>query len=64
MAVSSVGTQKNPEARKLFALGYGEMLRRLKPEKIIFFGDVPEGCAGNLERHSAYHAALPHARQR
>ena len=40
------------------------MLRRLKPEKIIFFGDVPEGGEGNLERHSAYHAALPHARQR
>lgn len=64
VSVSSVGTQKNPEARKLFALGYGEMLRRLKPEKIIFFGDVPEGCEGNLERHSAYHADLPHARQR
>ena len=64
VAVSSVGTQKNPEARILFLSGYREMMERLKPSKVIFFGDAPEGCEGNLERHSAYHAALPHARQR
>ena len=58
VAVSSVGTQKNPEARKLFALGYGEMMERLKPSKVIFFGDVPEGCEGNIERHASYHSRL------
>ena len=64
VSVSSVGTQKKPEARRLFLAGYREMMERLKPSKVIFFGDVPEGCAGNLERHIAYHADLPHARQR
>ena len=64
VAVSSVGTQKNPKARQLFLAGYQEMTARLKPAKVIFFGDVPEGCTGNIERHSAYHAALPHARRR
>ena len=64
VAVSSVGTQKNPNARRLFQLGYSEMLRRLKPEKILFFGDMPESCKGNLEHHPAYYAALAHARKK
>ena len=64
VAVSSVGTQKNPNARQLFQLGYSEMLRRLKPEKILFFGDMPENCKGNLEHHPAYYAALAHARKK
>ena len=63
VAVSSVGTQKNPEARRLFLLGDGEMLRRLNPEKILFFGDVPEGCEGNIERHASYHSRLAHAQK-
>lgn len=64
VAISSVGTQKSPDARRLFMLGYEEMIRRLRPEKILFFGDVPEGCTGNIERHAAYHLALPHAQRR
>lgn len=64
VAVSSVGTQKAPEARRLFLLGYKEMLARLKPEKIIFFGDVPESCTGNIERHTSFHAGLAHAQEK
>lgn len=64
VAVSSVGTQKAPEARRLFLLGYQEMLARLKPEKVIFFGDVPEGCTGNIERHTSFHAGLAHAQEK
>ena len=64
VAVSSVGAQKSPAARKLFLCGYREMLRRLKPEKILFFGDVPDGCEGNLEHHPAYYTALAHARKK
>ena len=64
VAVSSVGTQKSPAARKLFLCGYREMMRRLRPEKILFFGDVPDGCEGNLEQHPAYYAALAHARKK
>jgi len=51
VAVSSVGTQKRRESRQLFMDGYNEMMSRLQPEKILFFGDVPNGCAdGNDER--------------
>ena len=64
VAVSSVGTQKNPLARTLFLEGYSEMMRRLQPEKIIFFGDVPAECTGCIEHHNAYHAGLAHAQKR
>ena len=63
VAVSSVGTQKSPSARSLFMDGYNEMLRRLRPERIIFFGDVPSGCTGNIEQHAPYYQAV-HARRR
>ena len=63
VAVSSVGTQKNPLARTLFLDGYSEMMRRLKPEKIIFFGDVPAECTGNIEPHEPYYRSV-HAKRR
>lgn len=63
VAVSSVGTQKNPDARRLFLLGYQEMMRRLQPTKVIFFGDVPTECDGPIEHHAPYYAAV-HARRR
>ena len=46
VAVSSVGTQKSPDAKLLFLSGYEEMIRRLKPETVIFYGDVPPECDG------------------
>ena len=58
IAVSSVGTQKNKDARKLFMDGYREALVRLKPEKVLFFGDVPDGCEGNIERYDAFYKAV------
>ena len=63
VAVSSVGTQKNPLARTLFLDGYAEMMRRLQPEKIIFFGDVPAECTGNIEPHEPYYRGV-HAKRR
>lgn len=63
VAVSSVGTQKNDACRALFLDGYAEMMKRLRPEKIIFFGDVPAGCTGNIERHVPFYQAV-HARRR
>lgn len=55
VAVSSVGTQKNKDARRMFLDGYNEMLARLAPSKIIFFGDVPKECEGNIEHHAPYY---------
>ena len=58
IAVSSVGTQKSKESRRLFMDGYREALVRLKPEKILFFGDVPDGCDENIERYDAFYKAV------
>lgn len=55
VAVSSVGAMKNRDARRLFIDGYKEMLTRLQPEKIIFFGSVPDECTGNIEHHTPYY---------
>ena len=55
VAVSSVGTQKSKEGRRLFLDGYNEMISRLKPGKIIFFGEVPRECEGNIEHHAPYY---------
>lgn len=41
VAISSVGTQNDPETKELFKAGYIEMLRRLKPSTIIFQGIIP-----------------------
>ena len=48
VAVSSVGTQMNADARALFMAGYNEMLDRLTPSAILFYGAVPDGCRGNI----------------
>lgn len=41
VAVSSVGCMAGAESRQLFAQGYEEMLRRLEPSEIIFYGKAP-----------------------
>ncbi len=48
VSVSAVGTQMNKQAKRLFMEGYREMMKRLQPETIIFYGTVPEGCSGNI----------------
>ncbi|MBD5480843.1 MAG: DUF4417 domain-containing protein [Lachnospiraceae bacterium] len=48
VSVSAVGTQMNKQAKRLFMEGYREMMKRLQPETIIFYGTVPDGCTGNI----------------
>ena len=48
VAVSSVGTQINKDTARLFAVGYAEMLARLQPKTIFFYGIIPDGCDGNI----------------
>lgn len=48
VAVSSVGTQNDKIAEELFLNGYNEMMKRLQPETIIFYGNVPKECTGNI----------------
>lgn len=50
VAVSSVGTQKGKESKRLFLKGYDEMMKRLEPLWVIFYGYVPEECDWNVIR--------------
>jgi len=50
VAVSSVGTQANKESKRLFLLGYEEMMKRLAPAWVIFYGKVPAECDWNVIR--------------
>lgn len=54
VAVSSVGCARNTESKALFIEGYREMIFRLRPEKIIFYGDVLTECTGNIVRIKAF----------
>ena len=48
VAVSSVGTQNSKEKKQRFLDGYMEMIKRLEPTQIIFYGRVPDECKGNI----------------
>jgi hypothetical protein len=50
VAVSSVGTQNSEYSKELFLAGYREMMKRLTPTHIIFYGKVPKECEGNIIR--------------
>lgn len=54
VAVSSQGCIASKEKRKLFMDGYCEMVARLQPETIIFYGQVPDECKGNIVRIKAF----------
>lgn len=42
VAVSTVGTQGNKKSRELFKIGFEEMKRRLRPQKILLYGMLPK----------------------
>lgn len=48
VALTAIGTQADRESATLFRQGYDAMLERLQPDRIIFYGEVPEGCRGNI----------------
>lgn len=54
VAVSSVGCMNSKAKKELFLNGYREMMKRLKPETVIFYGDVPVECEGNIVRIGNY----------
>ena len=54
VAVSSVGVMNSKEETALFLAGYEEMVRRLHPETIIFYGSVPDECKGKNVRVRAF----------
>lgn len=58
VCVSSVGTQGNKTAKRLFVAGYEKMMERLEPETILFYGAVPEECEGNIVHIEPYQQRL------
>lgn len=64
VAVSSVGTQATVDSQRLFLAGYQEMLHRLKPTQIYFYGDVPDVCQGNIVPIQAFYHKIVRRRRR
>ena len=54
VAVSSVGCMNRKARKELFLAGYREMMKRLRPETVIFYGDVPTECEGNIVHIKGY----------
>lgn len=54
VAVSSVGTQNSKETKQLFLDGWFQMLDRVQPETVIFYGNVPQECKANIVRVKAF----------
>lgn len=48
ISVSSVGVMRDKEALLLFELGYKEMLKRLNPSLVLFYGSLPKFDLGNV----------------
>ena len=62
VAVSSVGTQKNDDDKRLFKKGFDAMMERLQPETVIFYGEVPDDCKANIVRIKPFHERFNEAR--
>lgn len=60
VAVSSIGTQNDTKAQRLFLLGWEQMMERLRPRQIIFFGKQPKECTGNIIHVPAFHEKFEH----
>lgn len=63
VAVSAIGTQMRWADRELFMEGYNEMLKRLEPETILFYGKVPDECEGNIIQIPAFSERYEHKRK-
>ena len=59
VAVSTVGVKNdkewNDKEGDMFRAGYNEMLKRLEPTTILFYGAMIEGCEGNIIRIPSYY---------
>ena len=59
VAVSTVGVAAdkywNGEQGEMFRDGYNEMMKRLSPSTILFYGDMVEGLEGNIIRCPSYY---------
>ena len=49
VAISSVGTQLNEQSKRLFLLGYQQMMSRLQPKIVLFHGRIPAEITAKME---------------
>ena len=49
VAISSVGTQLNEQSKRLFLLGYQQMMSRLQPNIVLFHGRIPAEITAKME---------------
>ena len=60
VAVSSVGVKRdnewNNKSGDMFKAGYDEMMKRLEPTTILFYGDMIDGLEGNIIQIPSYYA--------
>lgn len=60
VAVSSVGVKQdvewNGKENDLFKQGYDEMMKRLEPTTVLFYGDMIEGLEGNIIQIPSFYA--------
>lgn len=54
VAISSVGTQNSKARKRLFLDGYEAMVEKLRPNTILFYGQVPTECRWNIVRVKAF----------
>lgn len=54
VAVSSIGCMNSKKRKELFLVGYREMIDRLYPETIIFYGQIPQECGGSIVHIKPY----------
>lgn len=53
--ISSVGTQAHEQSRRLFKLGFAEMIKRLQPARIYLYGLIPKDIDDSrIERIPAF----------
>lgn len=61
VAISSVGCMNEKKKKELFLTGYREMVQRLHPESIIFYGNVPDECYGNIVKIKPFYGKFKEA---
>ena len=59
VAVSTIGIKTDPDWNDkmgdMFRAGYKEMMKRLAPETVLFYGDMFDGLDGNIIRIPSYY---------
>lgn len=60
VAISSVGVKRdnkwNNKSGDMFKAGYDEMLKRIEPTTVLFYGDMIDGLEGNIIQIPSYYA--------